>query len=321
MCGISEPSEPSWTEARFPLKFQIGDRTLRTVHLRLLRRRAHREETPLAVRDLPLAPRAAGPEVEGYLVMSHPVAAELPVFMRRGNRLRYVSRQYKRYSIDLVGGYPAYLERFSGKTRSTLRRKIKKFAERSGGEIDWRVYREPSELLVFHQLARDVSRRTYQELLFGAGLPEGEEFVARMCSLASQDEVRGYILFCDGRPVSYLYCPGESGVLYYQHLGFDAEYAQYSPGTVLQCLALEDLFREHRFKIFDFTEGEGEHKRFFSTASMLCADVFVVDHRLWNGALLFTHYATNVASLHAGRLADRLGLKARFRRAVRGTSQ
>lgn len=39
-----------------------------------------------------------------------------------------------------------------------------------------------------------------------------------------------------------------------------------TPGIVLQILALESLFTECRVLMFDFTEGEGQHKETFSTA-------------------------------------------------------
>jgi len=65
--------------------------------------------------------------------------------------------------FDLSGSFDQYMVAFSGKTRSGLRRKLRKFAQISGGTIDWRQYRTPQELPIFFDLARTVSAKTYQE--------------------------------------------------------------------------------------------------------------------------------------------------------------
>ena len=89
-----------------------------------------------------------------------------------------------------------------------------------------------------------MAKKTYQEKLLDAGIPESERFVREMESLAAQDQVRAYILFDRERPVSYLYCPVEDGTLIYAYLGYDPDYMKLSVGTVLQWLAVEQLFGE-----------------------------------------------------------------------------
>ena len=69
--------------------------------------------------------------------------------------------------------------------------------------------------------------------------------------------MRAFLLFLAGEPVAYLYLPVSGRTLIYAYLGYDAEHAHLSPGTVLQMAALENLFAEKRFAYFDFTEGEG----------------------------------------------------------------
>ncbi len=71
----------------------------------------------------------------------------------------------------------------------------------------WKVYKAPGEMPEFFRLARAVSKITYQEKLLDAGLPDSEEFRHEMERLAQQGRVRGFILFYQNKPVSYLYCP------------------------------------------------------------------------------------------------------------------
>jgi CelD/BcsL family acetyltransferase involved in cellulose biosynthesis len=219
--------------------------------------------------------------------------------------------------VDLAQSFEAYKAKFSSKTRSTIKRKVKRFAEHCGGAIDMRVYRFRHEIDEFFYAARSVSARTYQERLLDAGLPDTDEFRQRLRELAASDRVRGYILFCAGRPVSYLHCPVHDGVLVYQHLGYDADYAEWSVGTILQWCAFERIFAEGQFRMFDFTEGQSEHKRLFATGSIPCANVYFLRNTFRNRSLMQCQHAFSRFSMRAGDVLERLGLKSRIKKALR----
>ena len=155
----------------------------------------------------------------------------------------------------------------------TLQRKVRAFA--TGGALDVRDYHQPSCLPEFRRLGRVISTKTYQEKLYAAGLPDDDSYWTEAAGLAAVNRLRAYILFRLGEPAAYLMCPvTEDGTLIYEHLGYDPGFARSSPGTVLQYVAFERLFAEGRFRLFDFTEGEGAHKALFSTGSARCADIY-----------------------------------------------
>ncbi len=97
------------------------------------------------------------PGEEGFLFRSQPVASALPRYTLSRNAVRYVPQQYHRRHIDLTMSYAEYLAHFSSKTRSTLQRKQRKFAELPGG-MEFRTYRRPDEMTEFHKAARKISR-------------------------------------------------------------------------------------------------------------------------------------------------------------------
>ena len=261
----------SASEIALPLR--IGARTLWTVRRRLLRQgltlaQGLGEGTPI------LPP--LGPEDDGYLVTALP-AAHAEALVRHHLSLRaFVRQRYRRSYARLDLGFDAWLAGFSAKSRSTMKRKAKKLAERSGGALDLRCYRTEDEISQFFDSARAVSALTYQERLLDAGLPAGPEALARMRALARRDQMRGWLLFVDGRPISYLYAPAEGDTLIYAFLGYDPDFAAYSPGTVLQFEAMRQLMEEGRFRLFDFTEGEGQHKRQFASGGVDCVDLLLV---------------------------------------------
>jgi hypothetical protein len=307
-----------WIEKQVRIKFLLGEIPLFVLRLPALVFNAH-FTTLTCDLDEPRPPfERFSSKIEAILVRSHPVERELPRLNLSSQSIRYVPAQYQRYHIDMQTSFADYLGKFSSKSRSTLQRKVRKFAEFSGGEVQYREFRHPHEMEEFYRLAREVSQKTYQERLLDAGLPVSDDFQREMLELAERDSVRGYILFHDGKPIAYLYCPIQENILLYQHLGYDAEFKQWSPGTVLQYVVLERLFAEGKFRMFDFTEGQGPHKEFFSTGSTLCADIYYLRPTHRNLMLLKLHSHLSTLSGMTVRALDRIGLKARIKKLIRG---
>jgi CelD/BcsL family acetyltransferase involved in cellulose biosynthesis len=289
-----QPDCPGPSEARpVLLPFRIAARTLWSLRRRLVRF-ATPLERRLALPDLPPLPRSA----DGYLVTGLRQDLEPDLKSMHPQLRLFVRNRYARHYASLQGGFDAYLSGFSAKSRSTLKRKCRKLAERSGGTLDFRCYSRPDQIEEFYRLARAVSATTYQEKLLGTGLPEGEAALADMLSLAARGAMRGWLLFLDGVPISYLYAPASGDTLVYAYLGYDPAFADFSPGTVLQHEAMRDLMNEGRFRVFDFTEGEGQHKRQFATGSVDCVDLLLLRPTLVNLAIghSLTGFDTAVAA-------------------------
>jgi hypothetical protein len=257
-----------------PLRFQIGARTLASVP-----RRLHRVGLGLAEvlgRAMPALPPLA-PGDAGWLVTSVPEdRVDVPA-----GYLTLVRQRYERHYLDLARGEAAWLAGLSGSARSGIKRKAKKVAEASGGTLDVRRYHDAAGFAAFHPLARAVSARTYQERLLGAGLPEDP---TTLIARAGRDEVRAWLLFLADEPIAYLACTADGAVLRYDHVGHDPAHGALSPGAVLQVEALRELFGD-RFAWFDFTEGEGQHKRQFASGSVACVDLLILRPTLANRVL------------------------------------
>jgi len=259
------------SEIALPLR--IGARTLLTLRRRLVRRGLSLKEG-LSGAAPALAP--LGPGDHGYLVTALPAEA-LPRLLEKAPGLKpFVRQLYRRRYARLDQDFETYFAGFSAKSRSTCRRKLKKFAQAGGGAIDLSCHRTEAEIEAFYEAARALSARTYQERLLDAGLPEGEAALAGMKALARADRARGWLLRLDGKAVAYLWAPAEGSTLIYAYLGHDPAFAELSPGTVLQLEAMRELMAERRFALFDFTEGEGQHKSLFATGGVDCVDLLLL---------------------------------------------
>jgi CelD/BcsL family acetyltransferase involved in cellulose biosynthesis len=304
---------PAGVAEAVDLPMMIGARTLWRLRRRLVRvPLTLRQVLDQAVPELGALPAGA----DGFLVNSLPADLLSALAARQPGLRAFVRQRYRRSYASLDGGFDAYLSGFSAKSRSTLKRKVRKLAERSGGTLDLRCYRTPAEAEEFYWHARQVSARTYQERLLDAGLPEGEEALKAIRAEAAADAMRGWLLFLDGAPISYLYAPADGATLIYAHLGYDPAFAEFSPGTVLQFEAMRELMKEGRFGLFDFTEGEGQHKLQFGTGTVDCIDVLLVRRSLGN--LLAGHALNGFdgAVAAAKRAVRRVGLE-RHTRALR----
>ena len=306
-----------WLVRPFTVHYRIGEVTLFSWTAPFAILQAHFSELPDDPRETPPPFGNFGPEVVGAVVMSHPIRESLPRLTVLDDHIRYVRQEYERCCVDFGRTFAEYLQTFSSKTRATLTRKVRKFAEFSGGRTDWREYRSPEQMSEFHRMARELSRRTYQEKLLDAGLPAGAAFEHEMKTLAEQGSVRGYLLFHDATPVAYLYSPIVDGVVCYQFLGFDPAFREHSPGTVLQYHIFERLFAEKGLRMFDFLEGEGQHKRLFATRTTRCADIYYYRRGLKNRTLVSLHANLDTLSTYIGELLDRYNLKSRIKRLLR----
>lgn len=307
----------AWTRRSVAFNFSFGDLTW----LRVRRRGLTTYFDLDSIRTWSASDRefleSYPPDADVVFVASLPVRGELPRMSRVSAGLRYVANQYPRYFVDLTSSFDTYLGRFSSKSRSTLQRKVKKYAEYTGERTPVRVYRTQDELAEFRTLAAELSSQSYQERLHDKGLPRDDAYWHDVFARSSRGEIFGFILFAKSAPAAYMLCPINDGVAIYEHLGYAPDYGHLSPGTVLQYHALACLFAEPAVRAFDFTQGGGEHKRFFASASVHCVDVYYFPYRLNSVLLAYSHAGIDSLSTWLGTTLERFGLKARVRRWLR----
>lgn len=297
------------------LNFRIGARTVL---------RVKRTMVPVALSlddaregRLPALPPLPD-EAQGYIVTSLPEDRLEAMTRASDGMIGFVRQRYTRYFADLSGTYEAYLAGLSSSARQGVKRKAKKVAQASGGQLDVRRFSTPEELQAFHGIARAIALNTYQEKLMGEGLPGTPEFVRTMLEMAAAGAVRAWLLYVGDRPAAYLYCPAQGETLIYEYVGHDPAFNDLSPGAVLQIEAFRELFEEGRFARFDFTEGEGQHKRQFSTDGVGCLDLLLLRPNLSNRAATTALGSFNRAVAGGKALVEAAGLDQLSKKLRRG---
>jgi hypothetical protein len=283
------PSEHStnWTLQNQSLRFTLGELCPFQITFRgLTSSSAEMLFGPEHLTDFALGEFLKG-DANALVVRAHPAPTPLPLLSRSASGLlRYAPVQYDRCFVGFDTSFPEYMKKFSSKSRKNLNRAIRDFADFCGGSIDFREYISRDQILEFYPIARTISERTYQERVVHQGLPSTSAFREQMSELAERGENRGYLLFYKAKPVAFAYCVGDADGLYYSYVGYDPDFAKWSPGNVLLLRILERLF-DDRFRWLDFGESEDPYKVFFANRRVPCARVYYFRPALrWKVAIL-----------------------------------
>lgn len=270
---------------------------------------------PLDLDRPPESLRALGPGRAAF-IYSCPIRRRLPALSRSNLHWRYIDSQYRHYYLPTNSSYRDYLQSMSGKTRSTLNRKVNLVA-RTNPEGYFRVFDDGAGMANFYPEALRISRKSYQYRLLGQGLPDAPEFLRHISDAADQGRLLGFLLSVGDVPVAFNLCPLRNGVLLYDHTGYDPDYARCSPGTVLQMKTIEAAFRHPGVSIYDLCTGEGRHKELFTDRSILCANVYYLPGSLANLARLSVKMALDRAQHGAAAALERLGIKGKLKKLLR----
>ena len=301
---------------RVPMKFYLGELPLAQIGFTVDVCRMGLQELLTEDSDTLRVPFPK--DGDGLLLRSFPVSRSAKRVRLQKTGINYISQTYRRYYTDLSIGYTKYLENFSAKSRATVRRKVRRFQEHCHGQMFFRRFSRVDEMKEFYDLARRVSESSYQEKHLGVGLPSDETFYSKMVQDSLSDRMRAYLLLHGERPVAYLYCNSIDGVLLYSYLGYDPEYREWSVGTILQWFVMEDLLQtDAAFKYFDFTEGEGSHKEFFSTGSVYCGEIFVLKLKPKCVVVVLLHMIWERILWGVKVMLDAAGLKSKLKNLVR----
>jgi hypothetical protein len=199
-------------------------------------------------------------------------------------------------SLVLPSSTEELYSRLPKKGRHALRRRSKKFLEAFPKSLDVRCFHDPGEIGRMCEDEEQIARKTYQRSL-GVGFIDNYETRQRLHLRASSGQLRGFVLYVDGKPCAFWNGTLRGHVFYTDiGMGYDPDFAQYSPGMYLMMRVVEafcegDLYG--RVREIDFGLGDAEYKDFLANREWKEAAVRLFAPR-FKGVLI------NVASLPIG---------------------
>ena len=218
--------------------------------------------------------------------------------------------------IRLHGSFSDYMKRFSPKTRKNRLREIKILRE--VGDVKLIRVTEASEIDSFLEAAYGISHKTRQFKRFGWSIAARDPRLVKneLLRLARHGSLRSYLLTCSKVPCSFILGQQSGSRFHPVAAGVDPAWENYSVGTVLLLLVLEDLFKENSPDFYDLGTS-AKHKEYLATDSYLEASVWLFRRRPYPVLASSLLGMCNLTSRVGGAALERFGLKRKVTRLIR----
>jgi len=217
-----------------------------------------------------------------------------------------------RRRIQLADTPDKYWSKFSGKTRSTFRRKLKKF-----GQTRLERITEIDQVSGFLAAAHAISQQTWQTRQFGLRVRNDDCELEQLTTLARLGLLRCYLWHVNDEPVAFTIGNQDHGCFHYEEVGYVTAHARNSPGQMMLLQMIDDLILHERPEWFDFGGGDADYKQLFATHDSQSGTVWLFPPTASNHFtvpyLRGCHAVRNLARKWIGDA----GLTSRFRQLVR----
>jgi CelD/BcsL family acetyltransferase involved in cellulose biosynthesis len=186
------------------------------------------------------------------------------------------------YSIALPASFDEYLQKFSGKTRNTLSRKVKALRKEAVGSLTLVRVGAESDVDDFLAGVREIERHSWKRGGAGWRCARSRDGCARLKDAASRGLLRAYLLKAGDVPCAFVNGYQYGGVYHYADLAYDERYSRLSPGLVLLFLLIEDLFLCNQPMRLNFGIGYADYKQQFANEIMRDASLLILRRSLAN---------------------------------------
>jgi CelD/BcsL family acetyltransferase involved in cellulose biosynthesis len=219
--------------------------------------------------------------------------------------------------VRMPGSFSEYLEQFSGKTRRVLAYKVRRLEKACEGRLRLETVTRIDQVGDFLERAGRVSERSWQGASLGKLLEADDAHLTWCREHAGRGWLRSYLLSDGDRPIAFVHGLQAEGTYYYDHVGYDHDYAEHRPGTALLYKLLQDLFEHDRPKRVDFRYGDSEYKKLFSNHAYEEANLYLLRRSAYTAVARATHAACDVVGRAVRAGLDRLGMRERARHLLR----
>jgi CelD/BcsL family acetyltransferase involved in cellulose biosynthesis len=190
-----------------------------------------------------------------HLDMQSPLyasAMQLPSFVMRGHCHKLSDHWFLNHPKNLE----AFFRSLGRSQRSKLQRKYKKFQNSFAGKIQVRSFQTAAELGEAIRDMEEIARKSVKRQL-GLGFFDTPGTHEQLLVEAAQGWLRIYILYVEGKPVSFWKGTLYEHCLQADHVGFDSAWSEFSPGIFLFLNIIESL-RNSEVEAVDFGTGNGQ---------------------------------------------------------------
>lgn len=134
-----------------------------------------------------------------------------------------------------------------------------------------------------------VSRNSWQHEILGNRINDSVDERTWNESLAEAGLLRSYLLRAGDRACAFVVGYQFNDVFHYVELGYDREFAEHSPGTVLLHPLIQDLCDEGPPALLNFGMGDADYKQRFGNLQLKDLSIIAMRKTLLNHLLVGSH--------------------------------
>jgi hypothetical protein len=208
----------------------------------------------------------------------------------------------RRWVADIPDTFEKFLENRSPKTRKKLRWQDRALQKAYGDGLQMRVFNRPEEMEDLCHDMQTVAARSYQGGLGVAFAKTPAELALMRLGLAKGWH-RTWILYLNGRPVSFWKGFAYGDTFFVRTPGFDPNFVKDSVGRYAMLRMVEDLCADSTITRLDFGQGEAEYKSSFSRDVRLESEIMLTSAQPLAMLLMTTYSAFSGVNYQARELA------------------
>lgn len=227
----------------------------------------------------------------------------------------------KHWAIKLPKTWDEYNASLGSEQRRQFRQREKKLVAATNGPVDFQRYNGIDDLPDFIKALEHVTKLSWQGRKLGQQIEVGSPGAKRIEEFARNGWLRGYLLrtTTERRDVLAFGLGFQTdGVYYYDTIGYDPQWASYSPGNLVLYKLVEDLYKHDPATTVDLGGGDNLYKRIFGNESYDEQHVFLFRRSAYTGVARATHGAFAKASTVGREALQKTGLLERARKVMRG---
>ncbi len=237
---------------------------------------------------------------------------KLPGFLERDHALTANVHR----SMPLPGTAEEVYRGLSGKVRKNLKRQAKKLVNDFSGTVTVRTFRETAELEEMIRDIEHVAKKTYQRGL-AVGFIDSAGARERLRLEAEKGWLRSFVLYVADKPCAFWNGTLYQEAFYSNSMGYDPDYAKYSPGMCLIMKVIEDFCEakyEERPRRIDFGFGDAQYKTVLADAEWLESSVYIFARTVKGFGLNLLRTPTVLANQLASNILGKASLLSKVKR-------
>jgi hypothetical protein len=180
----------------------------------------------------------------------------------------YIRSTQPHFAATLPATVEGFYQGLSPKVRKNQKWQAKRLISHFAGAVRIHCYRDVAELQTMFQDVERVARGSYQRGL-GVGFVDTPGMRQGLGRMAEKGWLRAYVLYLGERPCAFWIGDVNRGTFGSDYIGFDTEFAKYSPGMFLITKVIEDFCDGNREGVtgIDFGPGNAQYKEVLSNQS------------------------------------------------------